>query len=151
MERLKTTPSVKTILPARTLLETKLKAFHEFMSATAMLMEGLDKESTTEIEHLIEQREVLIGKIDRIDGEIIACVKGKNFSFDAEPALESLVRSISEVARRASRIDDRCRRTLADRLDTLRNEISRTSNSVRQADKYRENRDSSARFFDIKT
>lgn len=116
-----------------------------------MLMEGLVRENMNEIERLIEQRKTLIGKIDRIDGEIIACGKGKSHSSDAEPALNSLVRSISDVARRASRIDDRCRRTLADRLDTLRNEISRTSHSVRQTDRYRTVRDSSARFFDIKT
>jgi hypothetical protein len=151
MERTKTVSGVTGVMPVRALLETKLKAFHEFMSATAMLMDRLDTENPTEIERLIEQREILISKIDRIDSAIIACGKGSSTSLGSELGLESLVRSISEVAHKASRINDRCLRTLADRLDTLRNELSRSPRPVRRSVEYLARTGSPARFFDIKT
>ena len=144
-------PELKQALSFRKLLENKLKAFHGFMSATSMLMDHLDRENLKNIEGMIEAREVWITRINRIDSEIIACEKGNSAIFVPESSLESLVRSISEIARRAARVNDRCLRTLRDRLDTLRNELSRSAHQGRRSGTYPARSGQAARFFDIKS
>ncbi len=52
------------------LLQEKLQAYKDFLTATLLLQEALEKEEMPQVTRLLAERDILAGKVDRLDQQL---------------------------------------------------------------------------------
>lgn len=141
------------------LLEQKLDAFRNFLSATASLQDVFDIHDLKNIEALIEKRQDCVTTIDRIDARISEIRKNNLFPVSALPdeskiKIESTVKAIENTALKATHQNREVEMALQIHHDDIKNQLIKFCQSrdgIKKGytpDIHKENK---PRFLDIKS
>lgn len=115
------------------ILEQKLAAFKEFLSATIMLKEHLLSEDIKQIDSVIGHRQKLIRHIDNLDNLIknITAHPGTNrmeITPEREKQIEVLSTALEETITKAIKLNEECAAISTSRRDELEKELAGISN-----------------------
>ncbi len=103
------------------LLEEKVKACGEFLSATLLLKAALESEEMTTVDRLLGRRQVLIGIIDGVDrriGQDRRAIPPEN-----KRRIAILSEDLKEVLRQITSANRECDAIASGRCEGLRNEM----------------------------
>ncbi len=115
------------------ILEQKLAAFKEFLSATILLKEQLLSEDAKQIDSVIGQRQRLIRHIDNLDNLIknMTAHPGTNrmeITPEREKQIEALSTALEETITKAITLNEECAAISTSRRDELEKELAGISN-----------------------
>lgn len=116
------------------LLESKMDAFEDFLSATASLKDFSESNDVDQISKLLKKRDHNINVIDRIDREI-ETIKDNNSPITStlsdveKEKIRIITKSIEKTAKKAGMLDKEIERTLKNYHNTLKKQLLTTSHS----------------------
>ena len=141
------------------LLDQKLDAFRNFLSATVSLQEMSDIHDFEKIEALIEKRQDCVTTIDRIDTRISETKKDDLSSVSALPdkskiKIEATVKAIEDTAVKAAHLNKELETMLQIHHGNIKNQLIKFSQSrdgIKKGYIPNIHKESKPRFLDIKT
>ena len=115
------------------ILEQKLAAFKEFLSATILLKEHLLSEDMKQIDSVIGQRQGLIRHIDNLDDRIknVTTHSGTNrmgITLEKGKQIEALSTALEETITKVITLNEECAAISTSRRDELEKELADINN-----------------------
>ncbi len=128
----------------KTLLQEELSCFKEILYQTQEYQKNLDKRTTDALLDLLDEREMRINLINRLENE------RKKLELNApefEPVIDSIKKDIKDIALNLVRVDAELLDILAMSKENIIKELSQTTKNKNMMNSYR---DETSRFIDIK-
>ncbi len=111
-------------------LEEKLKLLEKFLVATESLQKKVDLQETSDLQPLLDERQDLIRRIDRIDVQIESLLRKDPLfvarsSGEAKAKLNRLSKAITEILHHLETLDQRCAEKIISSLQETKGNLSR--------------------------
>ncbi|MFH1081599.1 MAG: flagellar export chaperone FlgN [Pseudomonadota bacterium] len=103
------------------ILKQKLEACNDFLSATNLLEEALEKEEMTTVDRLIGRREELMRVIESIDRRLGRYQR--EYPFDRTPPAAKVSEDINRVLKQIISVNQECNAVAAGRYESLKEDL----------------------------